>query len=85
MLYNGKSGQVTLEYFVVFAVVTLTVILGFEAFEGGIRRAVADFMAAAARELATEGIEQPVAGIPSGPGTTSPTSLPQGEGEGGNG
>lgn len=47
-----KMGQVTLEYFILFSVVAMLVIVGFGAFGGGIRNTLEGFVNAAARGIA---------------------------------
>ena len=45
------SGQVTLEYFILFAVVAVTVIVGYGAFGGGIKTALESFLNARAAAM----------------------------------
>ena len=49
---DRRTGQVTLEYFILFAAVTVAVVVGFQAFHTDIRNALEGFFNAAATKMA---------------------------------
>ena len=50
--HETNKGQVTLEYFILFAAVAAAVIVGFQAFGADIASAIRDFFNAAANRIA---------------------------------
>ena len=54
IVWRGRqSGQVTIEYFILFAVVAFATLLAFASFRNGVRAALESGVGAAAEEMAT--------------------------------